>query len=270
MIKELGILLDAGLPITSIPEFIFVTHGHADHIFNLPMVLVDMGNVRPEIFVPNRIKDNVWRFIDSTYQMSTQNPKPKIHNKYTLTGCESGEVLSRKIKGKTYQIKVFHCFHTVPTVAYGFTEVRKKLKPEYLALPGREIGLLKKSGVEITEEVEYHQFCYIGDTSENVFNPKKNSVMTFRIENEAGEITEFEDLEIFKYPVLIVECTFLEKSDEKQAKKTRHMYWPKLKPIIMAHPKHLFILYHFSRRYSPKEIRHFFKLQNQSNVHIWI
>lgn len=36
------------------------------------------------------------------------------------------------------------CYHPAETVAYGFSTVTMKLKPEYQGLSGKEIGQLKK------------------------------------------------------------------------------------------------------------------------------
>jgi ribonuclease Z len=265
-IPELNILLDAGLPVTSIPEFIFITHGHGDHIYNLPMIMVEMGDVRPEIFVPEKILKNVFNFIDSVYKLSTCNEKPKIHNKYTLTGVVAGQILERNIKNKKYYIKIFNCYHTVPTVCYGFSEQRLKLKSEFLNLTGKQIGALKKSGVDINYPEQFHHFCYICDTSHQIFNLKKNPLYDFKTSN--GEI--YQDLEIFKYKTIIIECTFFEPDDLQQALDTRHLHWFHLEEIIKTHPDNTFILIHPSRRYKPDKIKQFFNLQPYKNMKFWV
>ena len=65
---------------------------------------------------------------------------------------------------KSREVKIIKCFHRVPCVGYGFTEVRDKLKDEYKNIDGKELGKLRKDGVTITEKKEFHIFCYIGDT----------------------------------------------------------------------------------------------------------
>jgi hypothetical protein len=51
----------------------------------------------------------------------------------------------------THVVEVIQCDHTVPTVGYGFSERRTKLKEQYSALSGAEIGKLRKTGVEVAD-----------------------------------------------------------------------------------------------------------------------
>ena len=56
-----------------------------------------------------------------------------------------------------------------PLCGYGVSEVRKKLKEEYTKLSGREIGELRKKGVEVNYECNAKFLCYLGDTSKEIF-----------------------------------------------------------------------------------------------------
>ena len=46
-------------------------------------------------------------------------------------------------------------------------------------------------------------------------------------------------------------------------------YQKELKKIVVAHPEKIFMLFHFSQRYSSDEIVQFFKEENLPNVHYW-
>ena len=63
------------------------------------------------------------------------------------------------------EMKVFKCDHSIPTISYGISEVKHKLKEEYLGLPGKEIGELKKNKIKITKEVIHKKLAYVCDTS---------------------------------------------------------------------------------------------------------
>ena len=52
--------------------------------------------------------------------------------------------------------------HTVPSLGFVIWDRRKKLKPEYLDLPGEKIRDLRLNGVEITNEIRVPLVCYMG------------------------------------------------------------------------------------------------------------
>jgi len=256
-IPELDLLLDAGLPYNGIAKMICITHTHSDHVQNLPQLLIeakhqDKEEDKPLIFVPMGSKELVFNYIDAFYRMSTHatRAKLKIHYRYRLEEVKPGMTIEMDIKKKKYIVEIFKCFHTVGTVGYGFTELRRKLKKEYLELPGREIGKLRKEGIDIYTQEAFPQFCYLGDST----------------------CRQFVQENIFNYSTIICECTFIKDEDIEHAKKDRHTHWKNLKPIIEAHPDNTFILYHFSRRYKSSVIREFFQedLKTIKNMIVWV
>ena len=74
------------------------------------------------------------------------------------------------------------------------------MRQDLIDLPGKEIKKLKDSGEDITYVVSIPLFCYIGDTTETVF---KN-------EN------------IFNYPTIITECTFIYPEHMEEADENKH------------------------------------------------
>lgn len=250
MIPELDIMLDCGLPSKQVPEHIFITHCHGDHCFNLPMTIVDTGDKRPTIYVPKKKLDHLRGFIHATYVMSSGSLTPKIHHKYIMKGVVGGSMFELAKKNRKWLVQVIQCYHRVPCVGYGFSDIRQKLKKEYTGLSGKKIVELKKKGIEITEEIIVPLFCYIGDTTKKV------------LDNEGDK------LEI--YPMVIIECTFLYKEHLIDAKKKNHMHWDHLKCFIEKHPDIMFVLYHFSAQYKDEEIREFFKEISLPNIHPWV
>lgn len=254
-IPEMKIMLDCGIENEYIPDHIFVTHCHADHSKNIPLNLVQLGNIKNKentkkinFYVPQQMQNITREFIHVYYVMSKNNPNHKVHNKYNLIGVTENTRMPLIIRNKKYIIDIIKCFHTVPCVGYGFIEVRTKLKDEYKDLTREDIIKLKKTGVDIQQEIEVPLFCYLGDTDERVF---VNNVVD-------------------KYPVIIIECTFIHPDQLENAKNKKHIHINNIENILMTHTDKMFILYHFSDRYEREEIIEFFNKKNYKNVIIWI
>eukprot|EP01104_Vermistella_antarctica_P010943 TRINITY_DN2977_c0_g1_i2.p3 TRINITY_DN2977_c0_g1~~TRINITY_DN2977_c0_g1_i2.p3 ORF type:complete len:125 (-),score=29.47 TRINITY_DN2977_c0_g1_i2:102-476(-) len=104
---------------------------------------------------------------------------------------------------------------------------------------------MRKRGVDVTYEEKTHMFVFCGDTTHRVF--EQNS-------------------DLFNYPVIVTECSFLEDDLESNAERTKHTLWKHLKPVIVAHPEVTFVLIHFSLRHSNKDILDFFRKQDLPNI----
>lgn len=247
-IPELRIMLDCGVPNGFSPEHIFITHGHGDHSFNLPWTIIDTGDVRPKIYVHAKKRDDIYKYIDSAYVLSTSNPTPKIHKKYELISCVPDTQMNIIVSNKRWKVDVIRCIHTVPCIGFGFSEIRHKLKGEYIGLDKNEIIQLKKNKIEITEDIEYPLLCYLGDTNLDILH----------------------NLILNKFKFIMIECTFLDPEDVIEAVKNRHMHWDHLEKYILDRPETTFVLYHFSMRYKTDYIKNFFELKNISNIIPWI
>ena len=260
-VPELSLLLDAGLPYPGNPQFILVSHLHSDHSGNLPMLLTDIGEVRPLVMVPPGGTPYVKSYIASYASMTSHTNRDfSDDSKFPCTFLEldaDKSPVELELKGKKrYALTTFKCDHTVPCIGVGFAEIRMRLKPEYKGLPGKDIGSLRKQGVEVMERYEASQFVYLGDTTHRVF------------ESYPG---------LFDYKTIICECSFIEDDHIEQAEATKHMHWKFLKQVIQEHPGNVFVLMHFSRRYKPSEIKAFFMKQKADflaaqkpwNVVVW-
>jgi ribonuclease Z len=246
-IPELRIALDCGVPSNHSPEHIFITHCHLDHCGCLPNTIIDTGSVQPRIYVPKYCEEQLRNYIHHTFVMTKNNQNPNIHNKCRIIGGLIGERINTLIKKMPYVIDVFKSFHTVPCVSYGFSEIRTKLKPEFTNCKQSEIEEAKLNGIEVTNQIEVPQFCFVGDTDERILT---NS-----------------NLE--KYPTIIIECTFLYPEHEIHAKKDKHMHWNKLEAYIRSHTNNNFVLIHFSSRYTDEEITTFFSDKSLENLTVW-
>ena len=261
-IKELGVMLDAGLSSPNVTiNHMLITHPHSDHTANIPFHIYSYkAPDKIQIYVPKGIESHIKTFIESAYLLSSHTfPEEEgikreelyLYNFFDLISVEPGQLIPITIKKNKYYLEIFKCFHQVPCVGYGIYEPRKKLKEEYSKLSGKEIGELRKKGIDINYEIKVKFLCYLGDTSKEIFE---------------GE----QWMKITEYKNIIIECTFIMDEELEQADKTNHIHWKALEPIVDKYKDNNFILIHFSQRYDKSELEKFFLEKNKSNVYPWI
>ena len=252
-IPELSTYLDAGLQGTSPPHFILLTHGHCDHSHALPMMNINNNN-STILYVLNKTAKYTDDYITSLHQLNKGGQYYGQSNLETRP-VEYNQQYPVTIKKRNYQIETFKCYHSVPCVGYGITEIRQKLKEEYSELTGKEIGKLRREGIEINCNKQYPLIAYIGDTTIKVLEDINNK-------------------NVFNYPYIIIESTFILPDQIDLAIKNKHTHWQQLIPYVVNHPEITFILIHFSPRYRDQEIIDFFenekKKLNICNIKAWI
>lgn len=104
-----------------------------------------------------------------------------------------------------YKVDIINCEHPVTSVGYLFSEKRSRLKDEFKGRPGKELGELRKKGVELNEDVFLPLFAFLGDTTDKVFQ-------------DYGE-------QLLRYPVIFVECTFFTPDHKEAAAGSLHNHW---------------------------------------------
>ena len=179
-----------------------------------------------------------------------------------LVGVKDGDVLQlpkHAFTGKRgMSVEVFHAPHKdMPSVSYGLFRVGKRLKPEYADQQHR-IGELMKAnpGLEVKEDFKERTLFYSGDTTIEL------------LEKRAPEILE--------YRYVIHECTFLGPPSaelDEYAGARGHTHYAQLHKFICSAPDTIFVLVHWSIRYSREDVHHFFDEQYGGvprNVVLWI
>ncbi len=250
-LPELGWVLDAGVKVSSTrPEHIFLTHTHSDHVHDL--TFLKSRNKPPHIYVPAESVELLDRYFHVAQELTSHQVRDLDDpwtTAYHLQGVSSGDTLNIRRGGKTYQVEVVACDHTVPCVGYAFFELRQKLKPVYASLSSSEIGQLRREGAEVTEEQRVPLFAFLGDTTERVFLQHPN---------------------LLSMPVIVVECSFLDAAEYgERGRKTKHLVWDYLEPFVEKSPETTFVLTHFSHRYQESEIQSCFEQVNSPNVLVW-
>jgi ribonuclease Z len=254
-IRHLDLMIDAGPQKSGNPKTILITHCHADHIANVPFTLIEMdpagGRVSslPDIFVHEKSKTRLHNYIAAMFSANYATDfKGSVANYIPVKGSD---VLDYTANNTKIRIEVFACTHDVPTVAYGISTKKQRLKEEYFDLKGNAKALveLKKKGIEITETSYEPNIAFIWDTTIHIFRSNPG---------------------ILKYPVIMIECTFLYDDDYEQSLTKKHIHWKSLRPHVVNNPDTIFVLIHFSLRYTEQEIAAFFKKEGLANVKPWL
>ena len=241
-IFSLKIFFDAGLPSQKSPSIILLTHSHSDHSFNIPCLAMGQGNRCP-VYCPVEMEQPLRLLCRASQSL---NDCIELTNKEQVNtiGVQPDEIINyKKIK-----IKVIKCHHSVPTVGFILSTTKNSLKEEYKKLTGKEIGQLRKSGVEVSNKVEVNKLVFLGDTT----------------------ITVFDNPEVLKSSVIFVECTIIDDNVSPEETFERgHIHWKQLRPIIEENPNNYFVLIHLSKRYKRDYIETFFKDINLKNFMVW-
>ena len=127
-----------------------ISHTHLDHIAALPVYVARRRMMKmepPTIYLPEEGVDDVRRLLQVMQRLDRGRQVCK------LIGVKPNEEfeLSRE-----HVVTPFRTTHTIPSVGYIVWDRRKKLKEEYLGLPGEKIRDLRLSGVEITRKFASH------------------------------------------------------------------------------------------------------------------
>ncbi|GIX41007.1 MAG: MBL fold metallo-hydrolase [Leptospiraceae bacterium] len=231
-IPRLKIMFDTGIGSPNLVEIpkILLTHGHLDHASGLAY-LISQRSLRklspPEVYIPPHLYEPLDKILKLWHQIEN------YESKYHLIPVNYNDLYP--LQGN-YYFKAIPSVHRVPSNGYVIFEKRKKLKKEYLHLPGYKIAELKKTNPDIIETRLEPIITFSGDTQ-----------IEFVLENEVVQNTK----------ILFLECTYIcDKRPVERARKWGHIH---LYEIIenaeyFRNIQKLYLI-HFSPRYRKKEIK---------------
>jgi len=250
------------------PRIIFLTHTHADHVH----FLFRFGDQErpPTVYLPEasapyveaclKAYDEMTECRATTTTTCTEDHRSEDNNDtggatekkarhVVLRGTKADDDIFVSHGGNKFRVHTLSMIHRIPCLGYSIFRLRNTLKEEYRGLPGKEIGLLKKKGVEVTTVEEQPYLCFMGDTTARVFD-------------EYPEILK-------QHSRVVVECTFIDADSRQRADTTKHTHWDDIQPHIASNPGIMFILIHFSLKYSALSLRRFFRDQQvlYDNIH---
>jgi ribonuclease Z len=225
-----------------------VSHTHIDHLMALPIYVARRRMMRmepPTIYLPDMAIEPVERILRQVSRLD------RGRLPCTLLPARPGDEiqLSRELV-----ITVSATRHTVPSLGFVVWERRRKLKPEYVDLPGTAIRDLRLGGTEVTREIRLPRLAYLGDSS-----PEGLDACPAMYEAE----------------VLILEMTFVAPSHRKERiHKFGHMH---LDDVVERREKlqnELVIAAHFSTRYHTRQIERYVQRALPDmlggRLHLWL
>ena len=205
-----------------------VSHGHLDHITGLAHYASRRRLARlptARVFVPSQIRPLVEQWVAACEKLE------HIDYEIEVVAATPGDRIRLR---NDLELTVLPGCHRVPTVGYLFSEVKHKLKDEFLDRSGEDIAALRGKGVEVTRREEIPLLAYPGDCGHEIF--------------EACP-------ELFRARVLLLECSFLLPEDKDRAREYAHIHLDDILERAHLFENEAVVLTHFSQRYRPEEIR---------------
>jgi ribonuclease Z len=204
-----------------------VSHGHLDHITGLAHYASRRRLARlpaARVFVPSEVRPLVEQWVEACQKLE------HIDYEIEVVAAAPGD---RILLRNDLELTVLPGRHRVPTVGYVFSEVKHKLKDEFLDRSGQDIAALRGRGVEVTRREEIPLLAYPGDCGHEIF--------------EACP-------EIFRARVLLLECSFVLPEDKDRAREYAHIHLDDILERAHLFENEKVVLTHFSQRYRPEEI----------------
>lgn len=160
-------LLDAGEGVASrlgnrvyLPEVVFLTHAHYDHVAGLTGFLLSRTAARGDaekpvtIYYP-KIAERGFASLRSHVDTVIRHPTFPLAWKAVAVG--------ERIPCRNWQVEPFATKHSVPSVGYRFLETRRRLKSAHRGKSPEEIVALKQKG-DPHETYEHVVLAITGDT----------------------------------------------------------------------------------------------------------
>jgi ribonuclease Z len=208
-----------------------LTHTHLDHVAALPVYVARRRMMKmepPVIYLPAEAVEDVRRLLLVMQRLDRGRMVCQIN------GVTPGDEIEL---ARDHVVTVFATTHTIPSVGYVVWDRRKKLKEEYIGLPGDKIRDLRLSGVEVTREVRVPLLAYTGDTSPAGLD--NNPV-------------------VYQAKILITEMSFVRPNHRREKiHKFGHMHLDDYIERADKFQNELIICAHFSTRYHPQEARRY-------------
>jgi len=228
-LPEYGVCFDCGMAIHDAvqSETVCITHGHLDHFGDVARhaYIRGMTGMASSLFVvPLSLTGRVEELM--AYWAKVQEARRAPYRTTTLRAGDSLGIRSHRI------IRSFETDHRIPSQGYMLLEDRKRLKPEFVGVDGRELGRMRKEGIRFEDVFEVPLVAFTGDTMASLYDRVK-----------------------FEVKVLIAECTFLNDVTVDEAHKKGHTHITELAAKAdRFEGVEALVLTHFSKRYGNKDI----------------
>ena len=238
------ICLDAGFVHPFEAQMYLISHGHLDHIAELyPNLAANTPGKIPKIITTPGLLPMIRDYLNANASMSVG--KSTQYKKYEGHGLTVKQLFTIEDQNMTVEIEPFQMVHSVESIGFGVSEMREKLKPEFVGKTPSELIEIKKT-YKINHQVPVPMFLFCGDTGCEVLPT----------------------LPFSKFPLVIIESTFLGPDDKPFAIEKQHLHISDLEPYFLANPATTFVLIHFSNRYKLEEIQEYQKIYEEKYKNI--
>ena len=237
----LKIMLDMGVSTMTRLNAVFLSHSHTDHAAALPSLSRKTGlalKQKRRLYAPKEAISPIARYLAGYMSLGSctciDPSTTDVYNHRCIepAGMSVGDAFEVTFAKQRYFVEVAPCFHSVPSIAFGFSSITKKLKDEFKGKRGKELHELRQIGAELTSEVHTPQLMFFGDTS----------------------IKGLTESDVWKkYPVVMIECT-MNVMPKEMRRLDEHIAWPQILPIIRENPRTFFLLTHTSKSVCTKDM----------------
>ena len=231
-VPELDALFDVGISARSAAgaNFVFISHGHVDHLGAISSHLGTRAltgkMTPPTVYLPQEIDSDVKQALAA---MSVMQRYELSINSVPMSPCDTAPMRG------DIEVRAFRTHHVVPSLAYSLIRKIKKLRSEFVGLPGPEIAKRKRAGVDLFRIEERAELSYCTDTLVQALD--NNPVL-------------------YKSRVLILECTFLDERKSLEATRAGcHIHLDEIIERAERFENEALVLMHFSQLYRPDEVR---------------
>jgi ribonuclease Z len=226
----------------------FVSHAHMDHLIALPVYVARRRMMKmepPVIYLPEAVLEPMQRIL----RLLSRIDRGRLP--CTLLPIKAGDEIELS---REHVVTISATAHTVPSLGFVVWERRRKLKPEFVGLPGEKIRDLRLGGTEITTEVRLPRLAYLGDSA-----PAGLDACPAMFEAE----------------VLIMELTFVAPHHRKdKIHKFGHMHLDDLLERRERFRNELIIASHFSTRYHTRQVQTWVSKSlpemMRGRLHLWL
>ena len=226
----------------------FVSHAHLDHIVSLPVYVARRRMMKmepPVIYMPEMAIEPIEKIL----KLFTRLDRGRMP--CDLRPIKAGDEIELS---REHVVTVSATTHTVPSFGFVVWERRRKLKQEYIGLPGDKIRDLRLAGTEVTAEQRIPVFAYLGDSSPEGLDACPA---------------------MYEAQVLVMEITFVAPSHRKdKIHKFGHIHLDDVLERRSRFNNEIVIASHFSTRYTTKRIKDLIarKLPDMldGRLHLWL